>query len=88
MKRASVPTNAEMFELLDGDLFLANQLFRHGLSARVLEGVTVPAARRERLRREILAAELDRAAVIGPRGPLPETLAEAFERLYREPLID
>jgi hypothetical protein len=80
-------SNAEMFELLDADLFLANQLFRHGLSARVLEGVTVPAERRERIRREILAAGLDDKPVIDTKPPSTETLGAAFERLYREPLI-
>jgi glyoxylase-like metal-dependent hydrolase (beta-lactamase superfamily II) len=80
-------TNAEMFALLDADLFLANQLFRHGLSCGVLDGVTVPAQRRERIRREIVAAELDEKPVIGRHGLEPETLAQAFERLYREPLI-
>jgi hypothetical protein len=77
-----------MFDLLDADLLLANQLFRHGLSARVLEGVTEPADRRERIRREILAADLDDKPVIGPRDKAPETLGQAFEQLYREPLID
>ena len=82
-------TNREMFERLDADLFLANQLFRQGLSAGVLDGVTVSAQRRERIRREILAHELEAKTVIDPpRGSAPETLAQAFERLYREPLID
>lgn len=81
--------NHKLFARLDADLFLANQLFRHGLSARVLEGITAPAERRERLRREILAADLDATLVRGAeRGSAPETLAQAFERLYRQPLID
>jgi hypothetical protein len=76
-----------MFALLDADLLLANQLFRYGLSCRVLEGVTVPAQRRERIRGEILAHRLAGEPLLGqPRGAAPETLAQAFERLYREPL--
>jgi len=81
------PTNAELFSRLDADLFLANQLFRRGLKATVLEGLTTAQQRRERIRREILAHELEGAAVLGQmRGTAPETLAAAFERLYHEPL--
>lgn len=81
-------TNTDMFRELDADLFLANQLFRHGLSSQVLDGVTVSAQRRERIRREILAADLDQALVLGAKpGSAPETLAQAFERRYHEPLI-
>jgi hypothetical protein len=82
-----------MFRELEADLFLAHQLFRHGLSLTQLgehfDGVTSPAQRRESLRRKILAADLDQALVLsGPRDRPPETLAQAFQRLYGEPLID
>ncbi len=87
-KSARPSTTTEMFSRLDADLFLAHQLFRHGRPATVLEGVTVPAQRRERIRREILSAELDSALVLGAvRGSASETLAQAFLRLYHEPLI-
>jgi hypothetical protein len=81
-------TDRELFARLDADLFLANQLFRQGRSSQVLAGVTGFAERRERIRREILAADVDEAPVLGQRGErLPETLGAAFERLYSEPLI-
>lgn len=87
-KTAQPTAQREMFSRMDADLFLANQLFRHGLSAGVLDGVSLPAERRERIRRTILAAELEENFVKGgPRDAAPETIAQAFQRLYGEPLV-
>ncbi len=85
----TVPSNREMFELLDADLFLANQLFRYGVPhMAAFAGTTTGSVRRERIRREILAAGLDEAPVLGgSRDRPPETLSGAFTRLYGEPLI-
>jgi len=80
------PRNGEMFARLDADLFLANQLFRHGRPASVLSGVTDAAARRERIRSEIVDHGLGAALVRYRRDRPAETLSEAFTRLYGEPL--
>jgi len=80
------PQNCEMFSRLDADLFLANQLFRHGRPASVLSGVTDASARRERIRSEIVDHGLGAALVRYRRDRPSETLSEAFTRLYGEPL--
>lgn len=79
---ASQGTNREMFAKLDADLFMANQLFRIGRSSQVLAGVQGATDRREKIRAEILRADLADRPLRG----LEETFAQAFERLYHEPL--
>jgi hypothetical protein len=77
------PRNHELFARLEADLFLANQLFRRGHTAFLLQGLTTPDQRRERLRQAILTAELQEDFVMGgPRGSAAETLSQAFKRLY------
>lgn len=79
--------NGELFAALGADLWLAHHLFRCGRSSRILEGVTGFAERRERIRFEIKQAGLAREYHFGERSALStETFAEAFERLYAEPL--
>jgi hypothetical protein len=75
------------FRALDADLTLAYQLFRAGRSGLILQGITVPAERKARIRREIIACNFGSRYLLDSRGkPLDETFAQAFERLYGQPL--
>lgn len=76
--------HAQQFREFDGELFFARRLKDHG--ARIFEGITDPEERRERIRFAIIENALD-AVIIGKSAAgKTETYAQAFERLYREPL--
>ncbi len=81
------PSQLEAFRELDADLFMAYQIFRAGRSPNVLQGVTSSAERKARIREAILAYRFETRFLLDARGkPTEETFAQAFERLYREPL--
>lgn len=83
------PTQGDLlgFKKLDADLYLANQLFRAGCRVLVTAGVTGFTERRERIRREIEREGMaDRCLKDAHGNQLDETFAEAFARLYNEPL--
>jgi hypothetical protein len=75
----------DMFKGLDAELFLERRLHEHGHP--IFAGITDPDERRERIRYSIIDAGLD-VAIVGrnPSTKKPETYAEAFARLYGEPL--
>lgn len=79
--------NVEMFHPLTADLYLAHHLFRRGRSSQILAGVTGFTERRERIRREILDARMAAEFLCTERTMLStETFAQAFARLFGEPL--
>jgi hypothetical protein len=83
----AAPAQQEAFRELDADLFLAHQLFRAGRSGLILQGITVSAERRERIRGEIISCNYATRFLTSSRGrPLEETFAQAFARLYGEAL--
>lgn len=72
------------FSTLDAELWLLGRLQQH--LAQIFSGTTDPEIRKERVRRAIIVGELD-AIILGKRaGGGSETYAQAFERLYGEPL--
>lgn len=75
----------DMFKQFDAESFIVRRLAEHGKG--VFAGVTDPDERRERIRFAIINGGLD-VAIIGRKHDTkkPETYAEAFERLYGEPL--
>jgi hypothetical protein len=86
MKRAAVQTSTgDMFKQFDAESFIVRRLADHGKG--VFAGITDPDERRERIRFAIINGGLD-VTIIGRKADTkrPETYAEAFERLYGEPL--
>ena len=85
-------SNGELFRMLDADLFLAHQLFRHGLglSASALDHTLNSRGRMEKIRAVILANDMAQRPVL--RGSVTYdnlvgvTLEDAFAKLYGEPL--
>lgn len=81
-----------MFARLDADLFMANQLFRHGLRLpeMALDGTLTGTQRRERIRELILTRRWAERCVIKGSTAYAylagQPLGFAFETLYREPL--
>jgi hypothetical protein len=76
--------NAFGFKTLDAEMWLLGRLQQH--IAQVFSGATDPDVRRERVRRAIILGELDQT-ILGKRaGGGAENYAQAFERLYGEPL--
>lgn len=73
------------FALIDAELWLVGRLRDH--IAQIFTGGTDPEIRRERIRRAIIAAELS-AVILGKNNATgkAETYADAFERLYHQPL--
>jgi hypothetical protein len=78
-------STADMFRCLDAEAFLTRCLKEHG--CETFAGVTEADERRERIRYAILGAGLD-VVIVGRKAGTknPETYAEAFERVYGEPL--
>lgn len=76
--------HASPSDLLTRELWLARRLREHG--AAVFEGVTDRDTRRERARAAILAHGLAQVIVGRGRDRKPCTYAEAFVRVYGEPL--
>lgn len=68
---------------LADELWFVGRLRDH--LAQIFTGDTDPATRRERLRRAIVNAELE-SVILGKHAGKSETYANAFERLYGEPL--
>lgn len=84
-RRQMEPAQADAFAKLDADLYFANQLFRSGSRAQMLQGVTQPSERKERIRLEILHRQIEDHQTLDDRShPTGETFAQAFERLYGE----
>lgn len=72
------------FKKLDAEMWLLGRLQHH--IAQVFTGETDTDVRRERVRRAIILGELEQI-ILGKRaGGGSETYAQAFERLYGEPL--
>jgi hypothetical protein len=72
------------FKTIDAEMWLLGRLQHH--LAQVFTGATDPDVRRERVRRAIILGELD-SIILGKRaGGGSETYAQAFERLYGQPL--
>lgn len=69
---------------LDAELWFVGRLRDH--LAQIFTGDTDPATRRERLRRAIVNAELESVILGKNAAGKSETYADAFERLYGEPL--
>jgi hypothetical protein len=70
--------------MFDAELWLLGRLQHH--LAQVFTGETDPDVRKERVRRAIILGELD-LIILGKRaGGGAENYAQAFERLYGEPL--
>ena len=67
---------------LNDELWIAKHLGNRALFA----GVTTPADRRERVRKEIILRKLERAQA-GVRKNRPETWQQLFERVYQLPLV-
>lgn len=68
---------------LDAEAWLATRLGNHGVE--VFIGLTDFDTRRERIRSAITANQLE-LVIVGANERKPETYAQAFERVYREPL--
>lgn len=75
---------SSQFRQFDAELWLAKRLDEHGV--RAFDGRTDTDSRRERFRQAIIANRLSQ--VIAGRGSdgKSSTYAQAFERLYGEPL--
>lgn len=72
------------FKMLDAELWLLGRLQQH--LAQIFTGETDADVRRERVRRAIIAGELEQI-ILGKRADgKVENYADAFERLYHEPL--
>lgn len=84
-KVMSQTQNPLQFKQIDAELWLVGRLRDH--IAQIFTGGTDPEIRRERIRRAIMAAELS-AVILGKNNATgkAETYADAFERLYHEPL--
>jgi hypothetical protein len=78
-------STGDMFKRFDAEAFIVRRLAEHGKG--VFAGITDPDERRERIRFAIIEGGLD-CTIIGRKhdSKKPETYAEAFERLYGEPL--
>lgn len=77
-------TSQSSFKKLDAEMWLLGRLQHH--LAQIFTGETDDDVRRERVRRAIILGELD-SIILGKRaGGGSETYAQAFERLYGEPL--
>jgi hypothetical protein len=72
----------DMFKRFDSELALAEALRRHSSSSRLFDGVTDTEDRKARARISIVMNHL-RAE---PTDDTSETFAEAFARIYGEPL--
>jgi hypothetical protein len=72
------------FQNLDAEVFIAKRLREHG--AKIFEGVTDSAERKERIRNAIIDCELDSTVIGRNAAGKPETYADAFARFYQEPL--
>ena len=84
MESAAATTRPMEFNKLDAELWLLGRLQSH--LAQIFTGETDCDVRRERVRRAIIIGELD-SIILGKRaGGGSETYAQAFERLYGEPL--
>lgn len=81
--RAAARTGAPTIDLA-AEAWLIHRLGDHG--RHVEDGVTDVTVRRERIRAAILEGTLDTVVVGRAASGKPETYAEAFERLYGEPL--
>jgi hypothetical protein len=80
----SHPQNSMAFKTIDAEMWLLGRIQYH--IAQVFTGATDPDIRRERVRRAIIVGELDKV-ILGKRaGGGSENYAQAFERLYGEPL--
>lgn len=73
----------EAFRQLDGELWLAQRLLQHGVD--VFDGDTNRPLRRDRMRAAILGNGIARV-VVGRKEGKTLNYADAFERLYGEPL--
>jgi hypothetical protein len=72
------------FKMIDAEMWLLDRLTHH--IVQVFTGTTDPETRKERVRRAIILGELD-SIILGKRaGGGSENYAQAFERLYGEPL--
>lgn len=67
------------------EIWLARRLRDHG--ARIFDGVTDRDVRRERFRAAILAHGLEHVVIGRDKDRKPVTYAQAFERLFGEPLV-
>ena len=71
------------FKSLDAELWLVGRLRDH--IAQIFTSDTDPNIRKERIRRAIVAAELQ-DAILGRHAGKVENYSQVFERLYGEPL--
>lgn len=85
MKHKPMQHQLTELERLDGELWLCKRLGDHGAS--VHEGLTTTESRREQIRQIILRERFESVLVGRGKDRKPMTYAEAFERLYGEPLI-
>lgn len=84
------PTVARNFEMpgdtLDAEMWLAGRMREHGVDS-VFDGVTDSDVRKQRFRQHIIEGGLEMVmACHAQDGRTAETYAEAFERIYGEPL--
>jgi hypothetical protein len=82
---ATARTPVPELRQLDGEAWLANRLSRFGVLLPLFDGLTTTATRRARFREVINGHKLE-LVVCGSIGRKPYTYAQAFERLYGEPL--
>lgn len=73
-----------IFPQLDAEAFIVKRLKDHG--AQIFQGVTDSAERRQRIRKAIIDAGLDRTIVGRNSAGKTETYSQTFERAFHEPL--
>lgn len=72
------------FKIIGAETWLLGRLQMH--IAQQFTGETDPDVRKERVRRAIIVGELDKVILGNRAGGGSENYADAFERLYGEPL--
>lgn len=81
----SQPQIGFSFSDFDAEIYLTRRLKDHG--ALIFEGDTTAQARRERFRSAIVNHGLDCVIVGRNKAGKPETYADLFERIFKDPLI-